>query len=140
MTIRNAAESLKLEERRLRVSFERFTHDSVEAGDAEERGWIDEEGISFEPDEFDVEDGLDAVTLAARFLHEKGVEPSTSHGWSPGMWYTQYKAEEDIRTGEYENHSFHPAGFSDGEAMELAAAVHRMHEEARKRQSRGLRF
>src|SRR5690554_3419045 len=95
MSIRNAAEKLSPDEteRRLRISYEKFTPESLDSGGPAEKGWEDERGLSMEPDRIDKEEGLTAVDLAARYLHERLVEPSSSSGWNPGLWYTQYKAE-----------------------------------------------
>lgn len=125
--------------RRIKIAFERYTPESIEKGDAAERGWIDEEGISMEPDEFDIGDGLTAVELAAQFLHDRGVEPSSSHGWHPGLWYTDRDAEQDPHTGEYTLQSYHPAGFTDEEQAQLVERVRELNREQIQKMRRGRR-
>lgn len=125
MAIRDAVEQATTSPR-LRISFSRYTYESIAAGEAAESGWLDEQGIVFEPDVLDIQDGLTAVDLAARYLADRLVEPSVSQGWVPGMWYTQHRAEEDFTTGEYVDYHYHPAGFTDEEQALLAEQVRRL--------------
>lgn len=118
---------------RLRVSYARYTPESLEHGEAEERGWIDEEGVLMEPDEFDIEDGLTATDLAASYLYEIGATEPSSSVWHPGLWYTAHKAEEDYRGGSYEDHSYHPVGFSEDQEREIFEKLQQMIQRERNR-------
>lgn len=97
---------------RICISYEIITRASAASGEAEEAGWIDEEGVSMSPDEYDLEEGITAVDKAVRLLRSEGVEPS-SNGFAPGMWYTHY--EQQQTSGEWENRSFHLKGFTEAQ-------------------------
>jgi hypothetical protein len=45
------------------ITFEIITPESAEHGDAEERGWLDKEGTSVEPDFYDVGDAMDVLKM-----------------------------------------------------------------------------
>lgn len=117
---RNAARSRSNSggEKRIRISFETVTPESAEQGDAAERGWIDEEGESMDPDADDRAEGLTAVDKAADFLDDQGVSPSASH-FHPGLWYTTTDPDTDLRTGETEYRSYHLVGFTTEEQQEI---------------------
>ena len=111
------------------TTYEIWTPEDVEAGDTDERGWIDEEGYAFVPDKWDYEEFIeeeelpentshadikDAVVavLALNFLKDAYVQqPSSSH-FHPGIWYTNYDHDEDYRTGGKEQRSYHLDGFT----------------------------
>lgn len=107
----------------IRTSYEIITYESAEDGDAEERGWIDEEGESMEPDQYDLEEGLTAVDIAVAFLQRnigaEGMEASSSGPLSLNDWWTSYKYNEDYATGAIENRSYHPVGFTVEEINEI---------------------
>lgn len=74
----------------VRETYEIITPESAEIGDAEERGWIDEEGTEY---------------TAERFVNDiEGAEPSSSK-FNKDIWYTIY-LEQDAK-GNYENRSYH---------------------------------
>src|SRR5690606_21898217 len=125
--------------RRLKIAFERCTPEAIEEGGAAERGWIGEEGISMDPDEFDLEEGPAAVVWAAQCPHAAGAEPSASHGWHQGLWYTDRDAEQDPHTGEYTLQSYHPAGFTDEEQAQLVERVRELNREQIQKMRRGRR-
>lgn len=104
---------------RITETFEIFTPESVENGDAEERGFIDEEGEEIELDEYDKEEGLTIVDKAVEFLKDKGVEESSASFFHLGFWYTTYKYREDFSTGEEENRSYHLEGFTEQQEREI---------------------
>lgn len=104
---------------RIAIAYEIITPESAEAGDTEERGWIDEEGIDMTPDKYDIEDGLTAVDKAVEFLGDEGsqildAEASSSH-FHTGIWYTAYDVNQDFKTSETENRSYHLYGFKPEE-------------------------
>ena len=114
----------------IRISFTRITRgDSDDSDDyEEEHGWIDEEGVEFEPDENDIEDGMteseSIVEQAEKFLDEEGAVHASSSHFHPGVWYTT-ESEEDFRTGANEERSFHLKGFSPEEQAEIFKHVTR---------------
>jgi hypothetical protein len=110
------------------ISYEIYTPESVEVGDAEERGWIDEEGFEIIPEDFDYEEYIeeeelsedtsfeqihDAVVarMAADFLKDEFADAPSNSSFSLGTWYTAY-GEADYSTGETENKSFHLQNFT----------------------------
>ena len=109
--------------RLIRTTFEIITPESVEHGEAEETGWIDEEGESMEPDQYDLEEGLTAVDIAVAFLRRnigaEGMEASSSGPLSLNDWWTAYKYNLDYETGAVENRSYHPVGFTAEEINEI---------------------
>lgn len=113
--------------RRIRITYEIITPESAEDGDAE-RGWENEEGVVMEADEDDIaEAGVYAsgetrayADAAVDFLENAGVtEYSSSPGTGDdGGWYTEY-GDQDMHTGNYENHSYHLEGFTDEELRDI---------------------
>lgn len=77
------------------TTYEIVTPASAFDGEAEERGWIDEEGT-----EYTVSEAVDLL---------EGTEPSSSE-FHEGVWYTDYEYETDHRTGAVENRSYHIKG------------------------------
>lgn len=106
------------EEKRILTTYEVITPESAEAGDAEERGWHDEEGHSCEPDEYDKEDGLSAVDIAVKFLRNKGACHASSSHFHAGVWYST-EGEQDYRTCAETTYSFHLKGFSAQEEKDI---------------------
>lgn len=105
-------------EKRIKISYEIITPESAEQGDAEERGWYDEEGILIEVDKFDKSIGMTIAEKAADTITqhpgEEGFQASCSDFYS-GIWYTAYKTEYDYETGAVTNYSFHLYGFTEDE-------------------------
>jgi hypothetical protein len=105
---------------KIRVSYEIITPESAEHGDADERGWEDEDGASTEPDEYDQQDGLTAVDIAVRFLRECGpLEPSSSQFHS-GIWYTNHGESDN---GTVTNKSYFLTNFTHEEEWSVWRGV-----------------
>lgn len=107
------AENLSLS-RRIRISFEMTTPESVEHGDVAERGWVDEEGTLIDGSESGFDD---FIHHAVDFLETEGgrsLEPSSS-SFSPGDWYVEIDGRTDYRTGAETRRSFHLDGFTEQE-------------------------
>lgn len=104
----------------------RFTEDAIvdgEYGDAD----TTREVIVCVPDEIDMEDGLTAVDLAAQWLTDEGItEASTAPNPGPGDWFSYIDGSYivDYRTGEREEVTAHPRGFSDDDVRALHIKVH----------------
>ncbi len=88
----------------IRITYEIMTPESAELGDADERGWIDEDGTEYSVDE---------VIKLCRYLY-----PSSS-SFHTGIWYTDVDKHEDFRTGAVESWSYHLENFSPEEEAEV---------------------
>jgi hypothetical protein len=96
------------DEKRIRVAYEVVTPESAGAGDAEDRGWVDEEGIE-----------VDDLVEAARLIqHDVGTPEPSSSQFHKGVWYTGLY-NEDYRSGADTFRSYHPYGFTEAEEREL---------------------
>lgn len=115
----------------IRTSFTRITRgDSDDSDDYEEEdGWINEDGVEFEPDENDLEDGMSEsesiVAQAMKFLDNEGATHASSSHFHPGIWYSTEYETTDYSTGEEEERSFHLEGFSPEEQAEIFKHVTR---------------
>jgi hypothetical protein len=134
--------------RRIRISFNTTSPD-VE-GDYAETGWVDEEGVPMEPDEYDIEDGKEyfekhaevarkanawlpsvsalpddsqgACYNAIKFLDGEGVWQASSSQWHHGLWYSG-QGDEDFQTGEETTRDYHLANFDPEESRVIHAAL-----------------
>jgi hypothetical protein len=106
----------------IKETFTLYTPESVEAGDAADRGWIDEEGVDMTPDEYDREEGLTAVDKAVKHLRNEGATQASSTSFHKGIWYCSMH-EQDFRTGEQEERCFHLDGFSPEEERAIFEQV-----------------
>jgi len=107
-----------------KITYEIVTPESAEQGDCESRGWIDEEGVSCEPDEFDIDDGETAVDLAIKLLVLDGAtQPSTSGTMTAHSWWTNYEYDTNYRTGAVESRSYHPYGWTVEELNQINQGV-----------------
>ena len=102
---------MQQQEPKIRISYETWDEDSVDVGETDDKGWENEEGVSMQPDQYDLEEGLTPVDLAVKFLTDNGpMEASSSH-FNSGVWYTNY-GEQDMQDGSRTNRSFHLVGFT----------------------------
>lgn len=116
---RDYLQSVPLPDRRIRISYARTTPESSANGDTSETGWIDEDGVSMNPDDWDIEDGVRAVDKAVDFLRREGAtQPSSSH-FHPGVWYSTGYTVVDYTTNEDEERCFHLSGFDPKEEQEI---------------------
>jgi hypothetical protein len=112
---------------RITETFEIITPESAEQGDAEERGYVDEEGVEIEPDDED----QTVAEAAIAFLQDKGAtEASASHhtpGAADSIWYTAYDVNEGTRDwyekGHHENRSYHLKEFTPEQTTEIARGM-----------------
>ena len=98
--------------KRIAITYEIITPESAEAGDAEDRGWIDEEGVDVTPDTYDMDEGVTAVVKAVEFLQNEGAFDASSSFFHEGVWYTAYAVNQDFTTNNTENRSYHLRGFT----------------------------
>jgi hypothetical protein len=82
----------------------------------EEHGWIDEEGVEIESDDYDLDEGMtpdeSIVHQAVRFLTHEGAIEASSSFFHPKIWYSTEFSTVDYATGEEEERSFHLDGFT----------------------------
>jgi len=105
--------------KKIKISYTQTTPESVEEGDFSETGWIDETGVSMEPDKYDLEEGLTAVDLAVDFLKREGAIHFSSEPFFEGGWYSTEFQTVDYRDGTQEEQSFHLEGFTPEEEEEI---------------------
>lgn len=101
----------------IRTSFSYWTETDTEFGEPSETGWMDEQGVSMLPDEFDVSDGLTMVDLAVNFLTGKYIESASCSEFIAGVWYISH--ETDIRTGDITEYCFHLSGFTQEQEKQI---------------------
>lgn len=99
------------------------TEQEEEDGDYYDEGEVTEDyEVEVEPDEWDVEEGVTAVDLAAKAMDELGIcEANASHGVP--RWFDSVDADMDMYTGETSYYSAHLIGFTDEEAVALREKV-----------------
>ena len=103
-------------ERYIGVTYEVITPESAENGDFEETGWEDEH-VSMEPDEWDVEEGITAVDKAVEYIQDRGPVQNS------GNWYSTVDASgtrDYYEKGKEVYYSFHLNNFSAEEEAEIA--------------------
>lgn len=108
---------------RITITYEIVTPESAEHGDAEERGWIDEEGVDMTPDQYDLEDGETAASKAVEFLQNEGASEPSSSAFHDGVWYSTPDGNQDYRTGATEYRSFHLNDFTPEDEEAIYAAM-----------------
>ncbi len=101
--------------RRITISFARTTPESAEQGDFSATGWVNEEGVDMEPDEWDVEEGLTAVDKAVKYLKKEGATYPSANFFYPDVWYSSASDVVDYHTGEEEERSYFLKGFDEDE-------------------------
>ena len=107
---------------RIRVAYEVVTPESAAEGDAEERGWDDEDGHDCTPDAGDLADGLTCVDLAAAFLRKSYASEASASHFHAGMWYIS-NGEADWRTCATRSQSFHLVGFTADQEADICRRV-----------------
>lgn len=99
-----------------KITYEIITPESAAEGDVEEQGWLDEEGYDIELDDYDIEEELTIIDKAVEYLRDEGVTEFS------GSWWTAY-GSMDMYSGETENRSYHPYGFTDKELDAIADEI-----------------
>jgi len=114
-------------ERKFVITYEIWDEDALDSGETDNRGFIDEEGVSMQADDMDREHGITSVDNAVDFLESnmgnQGLEASSTGKLTTNDWWTSYEYNLDLRTGEVENRSFHPYGFTAEELNEINRRV-----------------
>jgi hypothetical protein len=106
----------------VRVSFSKIKFDDDGSGNYEdEHGWVDEFGVDMEPDEFEEEDGVDAVLKTIRYLQNEGATGASSYPFTIDTWYeTQSERQND---GWYYEQHYHLSGFSEEEQARVYRVI-----------------
>lgn len=97
-------------------TYETWDEESLEAGETDDKGWLDEEGESMEIEpEYDDEDET-VITKTVSYLKKKGaIHPSSSHG---ARWYST-EGDTNYRSGEQTIESYHLNGYTEKELDEI---------------------
>lgn len=108
--------------RKIRSVYERWDEESKEIGETDDKGWEDEEGVSMEPDEYDIDEGKSAIDLAVKYLTDNGPVETDMHGKvyrtiDPPM------TRDKIERGIDEYITYFLDGFSDDELQEISNRV-----------------
>jgi hypothetical protein len=82
----------------------------------------DDEELDFSPDEYDLEEGLSAAKLAAKYIVQNSgsIEPSSSQ-FHQGVWYSS--TESDMHTGDQIETSFHVKNATPEQEQELYGLI-----------------
>jgi hypothetical protein len=88
----------------IKITYEIWDEDSLEAGDTYDKGWEDEEGEEFESDE----DGT-AAEKAIKFLKKKDATNASDGSYQSGTWY-QDDGDTDMKTGDKKYLAYHLDG------------------------------
>jgi hypothetical protein len=79
--------------RRIHITYDVTTEESVEQGDVAERGWINEDGLEIVPDDFDIDEhGSETaaiVALAVKTICDRGSVEASSSEFHRRIWYTE---------------------------------------------------
>lgn len=75
----------------------------------------------FEPDEYDLEDGITAVDLAVEYLYDQGACNASCSYWWSGLWYST-SPERDYQTGEWAQSHYHVEA-TEEEAKQIYQAL-----------------
>jgi len=101
---------------RILISYTRLIPGDEGEEHEEEHGWIDEEGVEIEPDDYDADNGMTAsesiVNQAAKFLKKEGATEASSSHFHIGIWYSTGYDTVDFSTGTEEERAFHLKGFT----------------------------
>ena len=104
-------------ERAIRITstYEAVTYESAENGEADERGWADEDGQLFDPKEHEGEEDpeQEAVDAAIAHLYNEGANEPSSSRVSPHTWWSATDPVVDYSTGANTYYAFHLSGPDD---------------------------
>ncbi len=125
-------------------SYSIVTPESAEDGDTSEHGWADFSGNQFPidhdnpetynfdlalighdctPDEYDIEDGRNAVDNAVKFLQDDCyVSQASSSHFHVGIWYSA-EPEQDYSDGSDTTYDYHVKGFTPEQERAIFDAI-----------------
>ena len=118
--------------RHIRIFYSTVTPESAEIGEYADNGWINEEGVCIDPNEFDEPNDQDdfnnIVDLAVKTIRDDcgGVEASNYPTCCPGYtWYTQCDPDMGYEDSSEMRRSYHLDGFSVSEELAIYAELTR---------------
>ena len=103
----------------IKISYEKWDEDAMEAGDTDDRGWEDEVGIDFsdDPDETPAKDAI-------KYLRKKGATNPSSTRYASDVWYSS--EDKDFKTGDVEIKSYHLYGdWTEDEKKEIFKGIYK---------------
>lgn len=107
------SESVNGKGKLVRISYEVWDEDALEAGETDDRGWENEEGIDFSKDV----DETPSKDVANYLKKEGATEPSSSI-FAKDVWYSS--TNTDIKSGDTKIKSYHLAGdWTEDELKEI---------------------
>lgn len=106
----------RFRDRRIKIAYATYTPESIENGDAEDRGWEDEEGVEFDED-FE-ESYAEGIRSVVRFLQNKGASDSFVNGGREGTYTTEMYVT-DYGTGEQREETFFLHNFNEIEIEDI---------------------
>jgi len=106
--------------RRIQIAYEIVTPESAGMGEADDRGWEDEEGIPIPfPSEEDLEEyGSLVETIVAKaveIITKEGLVVPSSTVFHDSVWYSTIDPDRNYGTGSETYYSFHLKGFCSHE-------------------------
>jgi len=125
MKIKKFNEHLTSSDKLIRTTYQTTTPESLENGDYEDQGWVDEEGESMRPDEYDVEEGITAVDNAVEFLknNKYTTEPSSTEFMVGTSYSSSSPYEENYQTDEKTYYTCHLDGFTEEEELRIYSKI-----------------
>ena len=108
-------EFAKYTDKKIVTTYQTTTPESLENGDYAESGFLDEDGVSMIPDQFD---DITIIEKSVEFLKDNYAYETSSSGFHIGIWYSA-TGEEDYSTGEITYYSYHLEGFTEDEEYEI---------------------
>jgi len=123
-SLKNFVSSMPDRHPRITITFSQITPESAEQGDHSDSGWIDEEGVPMEPDNFDYEEGLGVADLAAKYLQREGATEASASFFHPGVWYSTGYQTIDYGTGTEEERNYHLKDFTEDEERQVWNLLH----------------
>lgn len=105
-------------EKRIRISYETWDEDALDAGETDDKGWENEEGVDFTDDGDET-----AVDQAVDFLKKEGATEFSSSAYDPRGYYSTESGSDamDPQTGETTVYSYH---LTDGWTDEEKKAIY----------------
>jgi hypothetical protein len=111
-------------EPRILITYSQTTPESAEQGDTSDTGFINDEGVSMELDEWDIADELTLAAKTVKYLKSEGACYASSGQFHAGVWYSTENSIVDYSTCTEEERSFHLKGFTEEQEREVWALFH----------------
>jgi len=104
--------------KRISITYETWDDESLGAGETDDKGWENEEGIEFSDDGDET-----AVDQAVDFLKKESATEFSASSFTHGGWYSTSSndSDRDLQTGELTTYSYH---LNDGWTDEEKQAIY----------------